>query len=220
MRPAKLEMRWQRGACGRQKYVIQEIISDMSFDVLKGKKYPVAVIAIVAVNMLLFIGPDLMGVPCSLEELLMAGGMHGFMMEDGEYYRLITAAFLHFSFSHVLNNMFVGALLGARLENIVGSIRFLILYLVSAVGANAVSLLYYSRFDPTSLSAGASGAVFGIVGGLLGISLRKRDSVDITPKQIAIYALLSLYSGFATTGVNNIAHLSGMVFGFLLGLVI
>jgi rhomboid protease GluP len=50
--------------------------------------------------------------------------------------------------------------------------------------------------------------------------LRKRDSVDITPKQIAIYALLSLYSGFATTGVNNIAHLSGMVFGFLLGLVI
>lgn len=192
----------------------------MNFDVIKSRRYPIAVIIIAAVNLLLFVGPDLLNVPCSLEELLMAGGMHGFVGEDGEYYRLLTAAFIHFSFSHVMNNMLVGAVLGQRLENIVGSIRFVILYLVSAVGANVVSMLYYSRFDPTSLSAGASGAVFGIVGGLLGISLRKRDSVDITPKQIAVYALLSLYSGFATTGVNNIAHLSGMVFGFLLGLVI
>ncbi len=192
----------------------------MNFDVIKSRRYPIAVIIIAAVNLLLFVGPDLLNVPCSLEELLMAGGMHGFVGEDGEYYRLLTAAFIHFSFSHVMNNMLVGAVLGQRLENIVGSIRFVILYLVSAVGANVVSMLYYSRFDPASLSAGASGAVFGIVGGLLGISLRKRDSVDITPKQIAVYALLSLYSGFATTGVNNIAHLSGMVFGFLLGLVI
>ncbi len=192
----------------------------MNFDVIKSRRYPIAVIIIAAVNLLLFVGPDLLNVPCSLEELLMAGGMHGFVGEDGEYYRLLTAAFIHFSFSHVMNNMLVGAVLGQRLENIVGPIRFVILYLVSAVGANVVSMLYYSRFDPTSLSAGASGAVFGIVGGLLGISLRKRDSVDITPKQIAVYALLSLYSGFATTGVNNIAHLSGMVFGFLLGLVI
>lgn len=192
----------------------------MNFEVLKDRKYPIAVIIIVAVNLLLFIGPDLLGFPCSLEEMLMAGGMHGFVGENGEYYRLFTAAFLHFSFSHVLNNMFVGAVLGYRLEDIVGPIRFIILYVVSAVGANVVSLLYYSRFDPSSLSAGASGAVFGIVGGLLGISLRKRDSVDITPKQIAIYALLSLYSGFATTGVNNVAHLSGMLFGFILGLVI
>lgn len=192
----------------------------MNFDVIKSRRYPIAVIIIAAVNLLLFVGPDLLNVPCSLEELLMAGGMHGFVGEDGEYYRLLTAAFIHFSFSHVMNNMLVGAVLGQRLENIVGPIRFVILYLVSAVGANVVSMLYYSRFDPASLSAGASGAVFGIVGGLLGISLRKRDSVDITPKQIAVYALLSLYSGFATTGVNNIAHLSGMVFGFLLGLVI
>ena len=186
----------------------------MNFDVIKSRRYPIAVIIIAAVNLLLFVGPDLLNVPCSLEELLIAGGMHGFVGEDGEYYRLLTAAFIHFSFSHVMNNMLVGAVLGQRLENIVGSIRFVILYLVSAVGANVVSMLYYSRFDPASLSAGA------IVGGLLGISLRKRDSVDITPKQIAVYALLSLYSGFATTGVNNIAHLSGMVFGFLLGLVI
>ena len=192
----------------------------MNFDVIKSRRYPIAVIIIAAVNLLLFVGPDLLNVPCSLEELLMAGGMHGFVGEDGEYYRLLTAAFIHFSFSHVMNNMLVGAVLGQRLENLVGSIRFVILYLVSAVGANVVSMLYYSRFDPASLSAGASGAVFGIVGGLLGISLRKRDSVDITPKQIAVYALLSLYSGFANTGVNNIAHLSGMVFGFLLGLVI
>lgn len=184
------------------------------------KKPPVAVIALSVVNLVLFVLPDLFQWPVSLETLLYAGGMYGYAGQDGEYYRLLTAAFLHFSFTHLINNLFVGAILGYRLERITGSLKFFVIYLLSAIGANVVSMYYYGIVEPYALSVGASGAVFGIVGALFAVSIRDRSVTDLTPGRIAIYAALSLYSGFATTGVNNIAHLSGLVFGFLLGLAL
>ena len=202
------------------------------------KKYPVVMIAMALINAALFIFPDLFKLPCSLDELLFYGALFGPAVSGGQYYRLLTAAFLHFSIDHMMNNMFIAAALGWRLESIVGHVKYFVIYMVSAVGANIVSLIWYTRTSPLTLSAGASGAVFGIIGGMLGVTLRNKfdasrrsrrpdmrgahdhkeaDITDLTPRSMAIYAVLSIYVGYVSAGVNNIAHISGLIFGFLLG---
>ncbi len=151
---------------------------------------------------------------------------------DHQYIRLITAAFLHYGIAHLSSNMLSLAGLGLMLEKRIGHIRFLLLYLISAVGANLVSVFvsYYKNvvlsYDAYAVSAGASGAVFGVVGGLIALaitqkkwSLKKADYVEINKNSIIMMAFFTLLAGFTTAGVDNAAHVGGMVFGFIIALI-
>lgn len=138
--------------------------------------------------------------------------------ENGEYYRLFTSFFMHFGFRHLFNNMLLLWYLGIRLEKYLGHVRFAVTYLVSGLGANAVSLMYYIFAGPYANCAGASGAVFGIVGAMLWIVLRHRGRLaDLTGRQLMLMILFTLYNGFSSMGINNTAHIAGLVIGFLLG---
>lgn len=108
------------------------------------------------------------------------------VIEDGEYYRLLTAMFMHFGISHLVNNMIVLFALGDNLERALGHIKYLILYLFSGIGANWISMMIGNK-DPMVVSAGASGAIFGVIGGLFyAVAVNKGRLEDLQTKQLAV----------------------------------
>ncbi|WP_434310593.1 rhomboid family intramembrane serine protease [Hominifimenecus sp. rT4P-3] len=179
---------------------------------------PVVTIFLIGLNAIFFFGPDLFGIPTDLRSILNGGGITLSGIEEGEFYRALTAAFLHFDIHHLMGNLLILAVLGYRLEDILGHLSYLILYLISAVGANVVSVLVYFHTNNYGvISAGASGAIFGVCGGMFAVALLGRTAEGISVQQIFLLIILTLASGYLSMEVNNIAHLSGLIFGIFLG---
>jgi len=142
------------------------------------------------------------------------------VLKDGEYYRLVTAMFMHFGIDHIINNMIVLFALGDNLERALGHVKYLLLYLFCGVGANWISMMMGSP-DSMVVSAGASGAVFGVVGGLLYAVLINRGQLeDLSTRQLLVMIVLSLYLGFTESGVDNVAHIGGLILGILAGVLL
>ena len=179
-------------------------------------------LALVALNIVFFLWTEVNGSSEDIQNMYRWGAMYGpAITEDHEYWRLVTAAFLHFGISHIANNMFLLLLMGDRLERALGHVKYLILYLASAVGANLFSMILDLRLDPETfyrtVSAGASGAVFGVIGGLLWAVVRNRGRLeDLSARQMMIFAGLSFYYGLTAAGVDSKAHFGGLVTGFVM----
>ena len=124
----------------------------------------------------------------------------------GEWWRLVTSAFLHGSFLHIAFNMYVLFALGPTLERILGHGRYLVLYLLAALGGGVAS---YAFSDIRTVSVGASGAIFGLMGALVVAGRRLR--YDIT--QVVILLGINVAIGFFAPGVDWRAHLGGLVTG-------
>ena len=176
-------------------------------------------IVLTAVNLLLYVFPALFHLPMRLQPLLSLWGLTVDGIQKGEYYRLLTSAFLHFDIKHVVYNLLALFFLGAVLEKISGHLKFAWLCVLGGVTANVVSYFWYLSSNQNVLSAGASGVVFSLVGCMIAAAVKKvPGSLDI--KRLIIYALLSLYAGFTSSTTNNIAHLSGLLAGFLYGVIL
>jgi membrane associated rhomboid family serine protease len=130
-----------------------------------------------------------------------------------EYWRLATSMFLHFGPLHLLVNMIALGVLGVQLEPVFGRVRFAVVYLVSGLGG---SVAVYLLANPASLTAGASGALFGLFGALLVVVRRLR--YDVRPVLAMIG--LNLVFTFAIPGISKLGHLGGLVTGLLTALVI
>ncbi len=142
------------------------------------------------------------------------------VVEWKEYYRVFTAFFMHFGISHLFNNMLLLWYLGSRLERYLGHGKFAVTYLACGLGGNVISLAYYLFTHPYTNTAGASGAVFGIVGAMLWVVLRHRGHLaDLSSRQLVLMIVFTLYNGLADNGINNAAHIGGLVLGFLLGML-
>jgi membrane associated rhomboid family serine protease len=125
---------------------------------------------------------------------------------NGEWWRLVTAAFLHGSFLHIAFNMYVLFALGPTLERILGHGRYVTLYLLAALGGGVASYVFS---DIRTVSVGASGAIFGLMGALVVAGRRLR--YDIT--QVLILLGINVAIGFFSPGVDWRAHLGGLVTG-------
>ena len=149
---------------------------------------------------------------------------HGAMLTSAishghEYWRFFTAMFLHFGPTHIFNNLLVLFAIGTILENGIGHVRTAAIYLLSGLGANLISYFISLRAGEEVLSAGASGAVFGLMGAMIFGGLFARDRIGtLTPVQIAVLLGLSLYHG-VSEGVDDAAHIGGLILGFLLAAV-
>ena len=177
--------------------------------------------AIIIINIIIFLLPDVFSFLTDKEWIDENGAVIPVLVvENGEYYRLITSVFLHFSIRHLLNNMLVLFILGDRLEQILGGVRYLLFYLLCGLGANIVSLIFDLKMgDWYTMSAGASGAIFGVVGGLMWIVFMNRGRLgDLSSGQLAVMAFFTLYLGFTSSGVDNAAHVGGLLVGILLGI--
>ena len=128
------------------------------------------------------------------------------LVTSGEWWRLITAGFLHGSIIHLLFNVYILWVIGSQLESIVGNIKFIIIYFVSLLGGSVASYLF-SPFG--SYSIGASGAIFGLMGAMLVVG-RKRN-LDIS--QITTLVAINVVIGFVLSGIDWRAHLGGLAAG-------
>lgn len=124
----------------------------------------------------------------------------------GQLWRLITSGFLQFNIPHIALNMLSLYLLGMPMERIVGRARFLVVYLLSLLGGSVAVLLFSGS---TAVTAGASGAIFGLLGGLF-ITFRR---MRLDPRQIVIVLVLNLALTFTLSGISWQAHLGGLVVG-------
>lgn len=125
---------------------------------------------------------------------------------NGEWWRLVTAAFLHGSILHIAFNMYVLFAFGPVLERVLGHVRFVILYLFAALGGAVASYV----FSPVNtISVGASGAIFGLMGALIVAGRRLR--YDIT--QVLVLLGINVAIGFVLPGIDWRAHLGGLVTG-------
>lgn len=173
---------------------------------------------LIVINVLVFFLLSLRGDTESGYFMLQYGAMYEPLVTDGhEYYRLITSLFLHFGIQHLLNNMVMLGALGYQLENEVGRVKFLLIYFISGIGGNLCSLYWNVSHGEQVISAGASGAIFGLMGSLLYIVAVNRGRLGrLSGRGMLIMVALSLYFGLTSSGVDNSAHIGGLICGILI----
>lgn len=179
-------------------------------------------VILVIINVIVFFVLSFGGMTESATYMLEHGAMYvPYIIENGEYLRFFTSMFLHFGFSHLLNNMVTLIIIGRNVEPVVGKIRFLLIYFVSGLGGNLLSFIGECATGDYAVSAGASGAIFGLTGSLLALTMIYRGRVgQVTMKDMIIMILFSLYLGFTSQGVDNLAHIGGLIVGFLVSLLV
>lgn len=185
-----------------------------------GRRAPVTLVLVI-LNILCFLWVEMHGSSEDTETMVRWGAIYGpLVLWEHEYWRLLTAAFLHFGIGHIANNMLIFFLLGDNLERALGHGKYLLFYLLCAVGSNVFSL--YVKLEETEyiVSAGASGAIYGVIGGLLWALIRNHGRLeDLSTRQVAFFVGLSLYYGLSDSGVDNAAHIGGLIIGFVLSML-
>ena len=181
-----------------------------------------ATMALILINVLVFIAVEFTGTSQDAWHVLEYGAAYTpYIIQNGEVYRLFTSMFLHFGIEHLVNNMLVLFVLGSRLERVIGKIRFLLIYLLGGIAGNVVSLFLELKMQEFSVSAGASGAVFAVMGAMIYAVIRGKGHIeDLSARQVVIMAAFSLYFGFTSEGVDNAAHVGGLICGFLLAVLL
>jgi rhomboid protease GluP len=141
------------------------------------------------------------------------------LVAQGEWWRLLSSMFLHSGAVHLGLNMLSLYFLGSFIEVAFGRGRFLALYLLSGL-SGGLAYLYFGGFNVPAV--GASGAIFGLLGGVLGYALRRGTFSWQNPliRQLLILLALNLYIGFSVPNISNTAHLGGLAGGFAFGWLI
>ena len=180
---------------------------------------------IIAINILYYllviiIHGDMLAVYDS-EIMLSMGAMSYETIVAGAWYQIITSCFLHFGLDHLLNNMVLLAYTGYELEKCVGSVRYALLYFAAGIIGNVASFVFYSEYGEQIVSAGASGAIYGVLGALLVVLvIKKIGTPDLSPRRIFIMIALTIYHGLTSTGVDNAAHIGGLAAGIIGGFLL
>lgn len=177
------------------------------------KKKPIITYTIMAICVIVFALMYILG-DGSLDNitLLKFGANLDVLTKNGEYFRLITCAFLHIGVVHLIFNMYALYIIGPQVESFFGKIKYLSIYLISAVSASILSLV----FNTNTISAGASGAIFGLLGALLYFGYHYRVYLgNAVRSQIVPIIIINLLFGFTMTGIDNAAHIGGLIGGVL-----
>ncbi|MEO1033214.1 MAG: rhomboid family intramembrane serine protease [Bacteroidota bacterium] len=196
-----------------------ELVDMLKFLIPRGNHYVTSIV--VNLNLLVFVIMLISGVsaisPTALE-LLNFGGNRRTEVLNGEWWRLFTSMFLHAGFMHIALNIF-GLVLGSLfIEPVSGRLKFLMVYILSGICASLTSIWWHEN----TVSIGASGAIFGIYGALLGLLLTNAMSKENKKGllyMLGIYVAISLISGLAD-GIDNAAHIGGLISGAIIGLII
>jgi rhomboid protease GluP len=149
-------------------------------------------------------------------QVLNEGALIPALVAVGEAWRLLSSVFLHSGVTHLGFNMLSLYFLGSFVEEAFGRGRFLALYLLSGI-SGGLAYLYFGEYNAPAV--GASGAIFGLLGGVLGYALRRGTFSWQNPliRQLLILLALNLYLGFSIPNISNTAHLGGLAGGFLFG---
>ena len=181
------------------------------------KKYRL-VYYLIILNLIFF----LVSVVCSkgfnikIDVLRSMGASNGDLIRSGDYYRILTSAFLHASVMHIFVNMYSLYSLGRTVISIVGEGKFLLIYLVSAAASGLTSLLN------NNYSVGASGAIFGLLGFMLVFVLINRKYIRKDAiMQLVFVTVINLSIGFRPgSRIDNFGHIGGLIAGIIISIII
>lgn len=175
------------------------------------KFYPV-VTTLIAINLIVYI---LTVLPIIGDYIFYSGMSVNYLIEDGQWWRIITSIFIHGGFIHLLFNMFSLFLFGPELEKIAGKARFITIYLLAGIFGNVVTFVFQ---EGMYASVGASGAIFGIFGAFAALVYYTRRTMPQLKQIIMPLIIISVIITFLSPNVNSASHLGGLITGFLLGL--
>ncbi|NIR38215.1 MAG: rhomboid family intramembrane serine protease [Actinobacteria bacterium] len=195
-----------------------ECVRDGGQKVYKGPPTfdPVVTKALIGINVAVWLYGAVSGGRTSRigRELLVDGGLFGPLVADGEWYRLVTSGFLHDGIAHLLFNMYALWILGGQLERILNRARYVALYAASLLGGALGVLL----LDPTALTVGASGAVFGLFGAVAVI--QRSAGFSIWASGLGPVLALNLFITFAIPRISIGGHIGGLVAGAIVAAMV
>jgi len=181
-------------------------------------KFPLLTLTLIALNIIIFILQTIYGGSTNHTTLLKFGAYdYSLIIRNNQYWRLISHTFLHIGISHILLNMTVLYFLGMALEGLYGKYRFLILYFLSGLAGGIASLIFVKG----PIGAGASGAIFGLIGVMVAFGIQYRDEIPNRRKKsyglrLLPFILIDIVLGFIIPGVNIAAHIGGLIGGFVM----
>lgn len=199
-------------------------LKDQGFNILRflipGKQF-FATPFLLDLNIILFVVMILSGVhpiePDGNDLLLWGANLRSRVM-NGELWRLITACFIHIGVMHLLMNMYALVYIGLQLEPLLGKRKFLLAYFITGLLASTVSIYWHDR----TISAGASGAIFGMYGVFLALlltNLLEHHTRKSLLSSILIFVIYNLVNGLQA-GIDNAAHIGGLLSGIVVGMVL
>lgn len=176
---------------------------------------------IVVINLLVFLLVTVTGGSESYDNMMRWGAAYTPSIQSGQYYRLFTSMFLHFGIEHLGGNMLLLLFLGDYLERYVGKAGYLLIYLCGGIFGNVCSYRHEVKMitggESPALAAGASGAIFAVVGAMIVLLICHKGKVeDLTFQRMVLMAVGSLLVGFQTANVDNAAHLGGFAAGIVI----
>ncbi len=197
--------------CARQRTQVRNPIG------IAGRSDAPVTYAVIAICVVVFLAEMFSGGASGLDgggKLIREGGLYAGGVADGEWYRIITSAFLHAGLIHLGFNMFALYILGTLLEPAIGSLRFAGIY-VASILAGSLGVLV---INPNELSVGASGGIFGLMAGAFLIA---RDrGLDELASQIGFFVVLNLVFTFSIPNISIGAHIGGLVGGVVASLLV
>jgi membrane associated rhomboid family serine protease len=179
---------------------------------------PIVTYTLIGLNVAAYLGTVVSGssVGGSLgaNSLLTKAALNGPAVADGDWWRIVTSGFMHYGLLHLAFNMWALYLLGQMMEPVIGRTRFALIYFVGLVGGSLGALIV----SPNALTAGASGAVFGLMGAAI-LVMRNRG-VNVWQSGLGIWLALNLAITFTVSHISIGGHIGGLVAGTLAGWVV
>ncbi len=190
-------------------------------DFLKRKDIPLVTIILVAVNVIIFLYMDFTGNTRDTMYLYEHGAMEvSAVLDHGEWYRVLTHMFMHSGIEHLGNNMLMLGVVGYTIENIYGRWKYLISYFICGICATIFSAAYDIYTNQYPVGVGASGAIMGIFGIYIMMSVKSKMEDGIgDPIRLLVLMALMIF-GNMQEGVDWMAHLGGGLTGLVLGLLL
>lgn len=181
-------------------------------------KKPIVTYIIIAICILLYIIMEIFGNGSTNNiTLLKFGANLDVLVKNGEYYRLFTSIFLHIGIMHLLCNMYSLYIIGREVESLFGKIKYIIIFILSGVFGSVLSI----AFSHNVISAGASGAIFGLLGALLYFGMHYRTYLgEALVRSIIPILIINLIIGFLSPGIDMAAHIGGFVGGILVSMMV
>lgn len=180
-------------------------------------KQPIVTYIIMAICIILFILMELSGGSTNSQILLKYGANLDILVKNGEYYRLFTCIFLHIGIMHLICNMYSLYVIGREVESLFGKVKYIIIFILSGIFGSIMSI----AFTHNTISAGASGAIFGLLGALLYFGINYRTYLGEAIKRTIIpIIVVNLIIGFFAEGIDLAAHIGGLVGGVLVSMMV
>ena len=181
-------------------------------DKIFSQKTPIVTYSIMLVCLIMLILTFLTGDGFSASTLIKYGASVDVLIKNGEYYRLFTCIFLHGGLLHFIINMYSLYIIGPQIESFFGKKKYLFIYLVSGVCGSILSI----AFIHNTISVGASGAIFGLLGSMVYFGYYYRAYLgNVVKSQIIPIILINLMIGFMLPNIDNAAHIGGLIGGLL-----